>query len=168
MSEVSLIWCHGSESQPWGNKSTSLADVANAAGLSMEAPDFQELPNADDRVNLLTERLLEIETPTILAGSSMGGYVAAAAAKNENVLGLFLLAPAFYLPGYAIHVFSGLPKFVTIIHGWEDEVVPVENSIRFAKLHKADLHILNDGHRLENRMVDINSLFAHFLATVKP
>ena len=168
MSDTGLIWCHGAQSQPWGAKSKSLADTASAAGLSMDAVDFQEIPDADDRVALLVEKLKSTGKPTILAGSSMGGYVACAAAKQTDVLGLFLLAPAFYLSGYATHVFSGLPKTISIIHGWNDDVVPVDNSIRFAKLHKANLHILKDGHRLKNSTPDINLIFAHFLETVKP
>jgi alpha-beta hydrolase superfamily lysophospholipase len=134
----------------------------------MEALDFQDISNADDRVSLLVKKLDEIGRPTILAGSSMGGYVACAAAKQANIVGLFLLAPAFYLPGYAVHVFSGLPKNITVIHGWNDNVVPVENSFRFAKLHKANLHILKDEHRLESSTPNINLIFEHFLETVKP
>jgi len=167
MSDISLIWCHGSQSQPWGNKSKLLADTAAAAGFTMDALDFQEIPNADDRVAHLVDTLAEIGKPAILAGSSMGGYVASAASKQANVLGLFLLAPAFYLPGYDMHVFSGMPQTISVIHGWRDDVVPVENSIRFAKLHKASLHILDDEHRLEESTPDIGPLFAHFLETIK-
>ncbi|MBI9079445.1 MAG: alpha/beta fold hydrolase [Pseudodesulfovibrio sp.] len=166
MNNACLIWCHGSQSQPWGNKSKSLADTASAAGLSMDALDFQDMPNADDRVTLLVDKVKSIGRPAILAGSSMGGYVACAASKDANILGLFLLAPAFYLPNYDRHVFSGLPKNISMVHGWNDNVIPVENSIRFSKLHKANLHILNDDHRLENSTGIINHLFVHFLKSI--
>lgn len=166
MTDVSLIWCHGSQSQPWGEKSKSLADVAQSAGMTMDAVDFQDLENPDQRVDRLLEKIGD-STPAILVGSSMGGYVASAAAKQANVIGLFLLAPAFYFPGYAVHVFSGLPKTISVVHGWEDDVVPVDNSIRFSKLHKADLHILADGHRLSDSIPEIGVLFAHFLENVK-
>jgi alpha-beta hydrolase superfamily lysophospholipase len=36
----------------------------------------------------------------VLMGSSMGAYVATVAAETIKPSGLFLLAPAFYLPGY--------------------------------------------------------------------
>ena len=98
----------------------------------------------------------------------MGGYVACAAARHKDVIGLFLLAPAFYLPGYDMHVFSGLPKAISVIHGWNDSVVPVENSIRFAKRHKANLHILDDNHTLEESTEVLCALFARFLETLKP
>lgn len=166
MTDVRLIWCHGSLSQPWGTKSKGLAETAKAAGLTMDAVDFQDLDNPDQRVERLVETLADSKEPVILAGSSMGGYVASAAARQISPLGLFLLAPAFYLPGYGTHVFSGLPSTVSIIHGWQDDVVPVDNSIRFAGQHRAALHLLNDDHRLSNSLPDINSLFSHFLNTV--
>jgi pimeloyl-ACP methyl ester carboxylesterase len=163
MSDIRLIWCHGSLSQPWGSKSQSLANIATTAGLTMEGIDFQDLDNPDERVDKLVGILSESEAPAILCGSSMGGYVAAAAARHTTPLGLFLLAPAFYLQGYDIHVFSGLPKTITVVHGWQDDVVPVDNSIRFAKQHQAELHILPDGHRLSESMDTLGTLFSHFL-----
>ncbi|MDC0336002.1 alpha/beta fold hydrolase [Pseudodesulfovibrio sp.] len=166
MTDIRLIWCHGSLSQPWGDKSKALADIAKGHGLTMDAVDFQDLENPDERVQRLVGKLNETTHPAILVGSSMGGYVASAAAKQADVLGLFLLAPAFYFPGYDVHVFSGLPQAISVVHGWDDDVVPVENSIRFAKLHKADLHILPDGHRLSESLGAIGSLFNHFLTTV--
>lgn len=168
MNNPRLIWCHGSLSQPWGAKSKELADVAQAMGMAMEAPDFQDLENPDQRVERLVAKLKESDAPTLIAGSSMGGYVASAAARHADVAGLFLLAPAFYFKGYDVHVFSGLPKPISIVHGWEDDVVPVENSIRFAGLHKATLHIVPDGHRLSGSIDTIGTLFAHFLTPFAP
>lgn len=165
MNDVRLIWCHGSLSSPWGAKSTALAQAAKEAGLTMEGPDFQDQEDPDQRVERLLSILAEQDGPAILAGSSMGGYVAAAAAAKCDVRGLFLLAPAFYLPGYAVHVFSGLPDAVTVIHGWDDDVVPAENSIRFARRHSARLHLLPDGHRLSESVEEIVPLFTRFLAT---
>jgi len=163
MSDVKLIWCHGSLGQPWGTKSTALAKAAKELGLTMEAPDFRETENPDDRVTMLLDLLKDSDQPVILAGSSMGGYVTTAAAKSCEISGLFLLAPAFYLPGYDVHVFSNLPEKVTVVHGWSDEVVPVENSIRFAKGHKATLHIIDDDHRLQHSTETLCSLFTNFL-----
>lgn len=167
MNDIRLIWCHGSLSQPWGAKSKGLAEVAQQSGLTMDAIDFQDLDDPDLRVERLVEKLGASDSPTILVGSSMGGYVASAAAKHSNVLGLYLLAPAFYLPGYKVHVFSGLPETITVVHGWDDDVVPAENSIRFSKQHKADLHLLPDGHRLSESLPTLGVLFANFLSKIK-
>ena len=37
---------------------------------------------------------------------------------------------------------------MTIVHGWRDDVIPVENSVRYAKQYNAALHILDGDHRL--------------------
>lgn len=166
MSDFSLIWCHGSLAEPWGAKSKALAETAKNLGLDMEAPDFRETENPDERVAQLAKLLEQSKKPAILAGSSMGGYVAAAAARNADVPGLFLLAPAFYFPGYDVHVFSGLPQTITVVHGWNDDVVPVENSIRFAKGHRADLHVFHDDHRLQGSHEKLCFLFENFLKAV--
>jgi len=164
MPDCRLLWCHGSLSQPWGTKSLALADVAGEFDLTMEGPDFSDLADPDERVERLVSILAEDDRPAILAGSSMGGYVAAAAALRARIPALFLLAPAFYLPGYAVHVFPSLPGRVTVVHGWNDDVVPPDNAIRFARTHKATLHVLDDGHRLEASAETLCILFARFLA----
>ncbi len=45
--------------------------------------------------------------------------------------------------------------------------MPVDNSIRFAGQHKANLHILPDEHRLSESVNTIGTLFAHFLDSLK-
>lgn len=164
MTDARLIWCHGYLSRPWGAKSLALAETAKGFGLTMEGPDFSDLENPDLRAELLAGMLEGDDRPAILAGSSMGAYVAATA--GERAAGLFLLAPAVYLPGYAVHVFSNLPGRVTVIHGWDDETVPVDNGIRFARTHRADLHVLADNHRLERSTPELCALFARFLTDV--
>ncbi len=45
----------------------------------------------------------------------------------------------------------------------EKDVVPVENSIRFAKSSKANLHILNSDHGLTDNLDNINCIFENFI-----
>ena len=52
---------------------------------------------------------------------------------------------------------------IAIVHGWNDDVVPVENSIRFAKECNASLHILDADHRLTASIDDINGLLTQFI-----
>jgi hypothetical protein len=44
--------------------------------------------------------------------------------------------------------------------------VPVDNSIRFAKLHKCTLHVLDSDHRLTSSIEEICELLDDFLARV--
>jgi fermentation-respiration switch protein FrsA (DUF1100 family) len=50
-----------------------------------------------------------------------------------------------------------------MVHGWRDDVVPVEHSLRWAREHRAALHIFESDHRLQDRIREINFLFEHFL-----
>lgn len=94
----------------------------------------------------------------------MGGYVSAVASKDMSFAGLFLLAPAFYLPGYAVQDLALGSSKAMVVHGWRDDVVPVQNSIRFAQQHRCDLHLMDGDHRLNEALPKIEPLFAMFLA----
>lgn len=166
MKQAYLCWAHGLDAEPWGAKSKALADEAKKVDLELDALDFRGISSPDERVEKLKDHLSGEKRPVILAGSSMGGYVSAAVAQDIPLAGLFLVAPAFYLPGYQKHVFFNLPERIEVVHGWKDEVVPVENSIRFAKLHGASLHVLGGDHRLTGRADDVAALFGRFLSTL--
>jgi fermentation-respiration switch protein FrsA (DUF1100 family) len=89
--------------------------------------------------------------------------VSVAGSSLLQARGMFLLAPALYMPGY--DKFSPRPAHcpTTIVHGWRDEVVPVDNSIRFAKEQKATLHVVDSDHQLLDQIRAINHFFAYFL-----
>jgi pimeloyl-ACP methyl ester carboxylesterase len=53
-----------------------------------------------------------------------------------------------------------------IVHGWHDAVVPVDNSIRWAREHRAALHILDSDHRLEDQIGEICILLRSFLTAL--
>ena len=55
---------------------------------------------------------------------------------------------------------------MTIVHGWRDEVVPVENSIRYAREQSATLHIIDADHRMQDQIALINYLFEYFLVSL--
>jgi pimeloyl-ACP methyl ester carboxylesterase len=96
----------------------------------------------------------------------MGGHVSAAAAGVLASRGLFLLAPAFYMPGYEQYTPQEVDCPTAIVHGWHDAIVPVENSIRWAREHQAALHLLNSDHRLEDQIQAICGLLRAFLTAL--
>lgn len=164
MTKPVLHWTHGKDSAPWSNKSEALRDLARKRGLEMEALDFSGVENPDERTAMLVEHLRGRPGPIVLVGSSMGGYVSVAACRELEVAGLFLLNPALYLsPGYRHTEFAWLNTPATVLHGWSDDVVPVENAYRFARTHAASLHVLDGGHRLLSRLPQICRLFEGFL-----
>lgn len=158
-----ICFSHGQESGPWGTKIRALADVAREAGWSVESLDYQGMADPQARVAKLLEYCHGRSGAIALAGSSMGGYVAAAVAAQLPVRGLFLLAPAFYVPGYEQYVPAPPSCPATIVHGWRDDVVPWESSVRFAARSRIRLLLLNGDHRLTANLPEIAAIFRQFL-----
>ena len=161
---LTVVFSHGKESGPWGRKITAMAALARDLGLAVESVDYRGMEDPAERVEKLVTAAARIQKPLVLVGSSMGGHVSAAAAGRLRPRGLFLLAPAFYMPGFEAYTPRDVPCPTAIVHGWHDDIVPVENSIRWAREHHAALHVLNSDHRLEDRIEAICSLLKSFLA----
>jgi pimeloyl-ACP methyl ester carboxylesterase len=162
-SSGTVVFSHGKESGPWGSKITAMAVVVRTHGWAVESVDYRGLDDPGDRVRKLIGVGKELKEPLVLVGSSMGGHVAAAAAGELGARGLFLLAPAFYMAGYEEYTPQDVACPTAIVHGWHDVIVPVENGIRWAREHRAALHVLNSDHRLEDQIEAICLLLRAFL-----
>jgi len=159
----SVYFNHGRDSHPWATKITQLAKVAQAKGFSVESLDYTGILDPDQRVQILLDSAKTDIRPLILVGSSMGGYVATVASEILKPQGLFLMAPAVYMQGYAVQDPCPSAEIIFIIHGWNDELIPVEHSIRFARKHQAHLHLVKSDHRLIDQLATIEWLFRRFL-----
>ena len=159
-----IVFAHGKESGPWGSKIARLADIARGCGAQVMSPDYSDLHAPEDRVARLVGLELPAHTDLILVGSSMGAYVSAVASTTLRPRGLFLLAPAVGLPGYAplpeLHA-----QYFSIVMGWRDELIPVANVVALASTHRASLHLLDAGHRLVEVLDTTAELFKRFLET---
>jgi len=158
-----VVFAHGKESGPWGSKITAMAEVVRGLTLEVESVDYRGLDDPADRVRKLIGVCGGFKEPVVLVGSSMGGHVSAAAAAQVHPRGLFLLAPAFYMAGYEEYTPQEVACPTVIVHGWHDAIVPVENSIRWAREHRAALHVLDSDHRLEDQIPAICELLREFL-----
>jgi pimeloyl-ACP methyl ester carboxylesterase len=157
---------HGLESGPWGDKITRLAEIARARGLRAESIDYSGIRDANRRVEMLLASDAGRHRPLVLVGSSMGSYVAAVASASLRPKGLFLLAPAFYVPGFPIQEPAPHADEVALVHGWKDDLIPVENSLRYARKFEASLHLVDSDHRLSSQLPLIASIFDAFLNKV--
>ena len=163
MSGASVVFSHGKESGPWGSKITAMAEVARSLGMAVESVDYRGIEDPAARVEKLVAAAAKLSGPKVLVGSSMGGHVSAAAAPRVAPMGLYLLAPAFYMPGLEARTPHEISCPVAIVHGWRDQVVPVDHSIRWAREHRAALHILDSEHRLEDQIAAVCGLLRAFL-----
>ena len=143
-----------------------MAEAVRALGCRAESVDYQGIADPTERVDKLVAECADVREPLLLVGSSMGGHVATAAAESVGAAGLFVLAPAFFMPGFESLTPSAPDMPISIVHGWRDDVVPVENSIRFAEACRANLHILDAGHRLTECIDDINELLTRFIESL--
>lgn len=152
-----MVFSHGKESGPWGSKITKMAEHAKSLGdYKIHSIDYQDLTTPAQRVERLVNYAQDLKGEIIFVGSSMGGYVSIVASTQIPIKGLLLLAPAFYLKGYEIQQPSTPCKNTIIIHGWNDDIVPYQNSVKFAQQHKDKLVLVDDGHRLSQSDVVLN------------
>ncbi|MDH4125622.1 MAG: alpha/beta fold hydrolase [Gammaproteobacteria bacterium] len=163
---TTVVFSHGQESGPWGTKIRAMSEMVMKLGCAVQSIDYQGIADPAARVEKLLTEAAVIDDPLVLVGSSMGGHVATAAAAVLKARGLFVLAPAYFIPGYEELTPTPPELPICIVHGWNDEVVPVENSIRFAASCNAELHILNSDHRLTANIDEINYYLQRFIETV--
>ncbi len=163
---TTIVFSHGKESGPWGTKIRSMAERVRELGCAVVSIDYQGMDDPAARVAKCIRECAEIDDEIVLVGSSMGGHVATAAAPEVGALGLFVLAPAYFMSGYEALTPPPPEMPICIVHGWHDEIVPVANSIRYARQCSAGLHLVDGDHRLTANLDDINEYLEHFLKKI--
>ena len=159
-----VCFAHGKESGPWGTKITFLAERARARGFDVTSPDYSGSHDPKARVKQLLALAPSANT-LVLVGSSMGAYVSAMACEALKPAALFLMAPALYFEGWDEEP-AGCPALTAVVHGWRDEIVPVDRALRFARPRRAALHLLDSGHTLNDRLPELGLLFDKLLEDV--
>ncbi|MEJ2519337.1 MAG: alpha/beta fold hydrolase [Desulfuromonadales bacterium] len=163
MQNLTVIFAHGRESGPWGTKIRALARVAEAHGSRVVSRDDRGTRDPEQRAAAMIAEARLVEGPLVLVGSSMGGYVAAMTAAAVPLAGLFLMAPAIGMPGYASPSPEPRTDRISIVHGWDDEVVPFDKVMAYARDRRAWLHIVPAGHTLVEQLDWLTHLFRIFL-----
>ncbi|MFT4196870.1 MAG: hypothetical protein QM601_02995 [Pseudoxanthomonas sp.] len=169
------ILSHGFESGPDATKVAALAQVAEAAGWSCERPDYTDLDGMREvselgDVGARLARLKQLAAaaaargPLLLAGSSLGAYVSAQVALQVPVVGLFLMAPPVALGRLPALDAPQVP--VSVVHGWDDELIPARAVVEWAQARRAQLLLVNDGHRLAAHIETTAQAFAQLLAAL--
>ena len=162
-----LILSHGLHSSPDATKVSALAAVAEPLGFSCVRPDYRDLDASGDprRIGERIARLLAHApkaAPVILAGSSMGAFISGLASLELNCVGLFLMALPVEIPGFARR-FDAARVPTMLIHGWSDELCPVDAAIAFARTRADEIVLVRDDHRLSNHVEFVAACFQRFL-----
>ena len=167
------ILSHGFESGPQAAKVTALAQAAQAAGWTCERPDYTDL-DCMRQVSVVGDvggrlaRLKQLATaaaargPLVLAGSSLGAYISAQVVLQVPVAGLFLLAPPTVMGPMPALDAPQVP--VSVVHGWDDELIPVATVLAWAQARRARLLLVNDTHALSAHVQTAAQAFVQLLA----
>lgn len=169
------ILSHGFESGPDATKVTALADVAERLGWTHERPDYTDLDARRDISSLgdvpaRLERLRGLAQaaasrgPLVLAGSSLGAYIAGRISLEVPVRGLFLMAPPTTMG--PLPALDAAPVPISIIHGWNDELIAAHLVVDWAQARRARLLMVDDAHRLSAHVEASAEAFGHLLASL--
>jgi pimeloyl-ACP methyl ester carboxylesterase len=145
---MQVVFLHGLETGPHGAKFHAL----QATAPHLLAPDCEGIFDIDERLAII-ERELGGKSGLLLVGSSFGGLAAVLFASRhpEVVSGCVLCAPA--VQHLDLARLAQLPAETVIIHGRQDDVVPLSASealaARFAGVR---LLVVEDGHRLASSL----------------
>jgi predicted alpha/beta-hydrolase family hydrolase len=164
-----VILSHGSDTGPDATKVSVLAKVAESLGWTTERPDYRDddqlghAESIEPRIARLHQRIAASHTPPVLVGSSMGAFVSGLASLEVPVAGLFLLATPTLIPGSDLAFDVRLDVPTLMIHGWHDDVCPLDEIYEFAGRRELPLLVLDDDHRLSAHVDAISRQFGFFL-----
>jgi alpha/beta superfamily hydrolase len=169
------ILSHGFESGPDATKVTALAEVAGRLGWSCERPDYTEFDARHDAGELgdVAARVRKLHAiaqaaatrgPLVLAGSSLGAWISGHVSLQVPVAGLFLMAPPIRLDN--AHPFDAADAPTSIVHGWDDELIPALDVVAWARSRNARLLMVDDSHRLSSHVEASAAAFAALLESL--
>jgi len=140
---ISVQFAHGLEGSPHGRKARVLAEHFDAFTPGLDTSDFEACVRLHGEV-------LQTRRCDVLVGSSFGGAVAATLVARGQWTGpTLLLAPAVRRRGLALWLDPPAPLW--IVHGEQDDVVPLEDSVALERANRkagARLIVVEDGHAL--------------------
>lgn len=169
------ILSHGFESGPDATKVTALAEAAETLGWTHERPDYTDL-DAKREVTELGDvparlrRLLGLAQtaaargPLVLAGSSLGAYISGLVSLQVPIAGLFLMAPPIRM-GAAPELDASIVP-TSVLHGWNDELIPAQHVVDWAHRRRARLLMVDDSHRLSAHVEASAKAFAELLRSL--
>jgi alpha/beta superfamily hydrolase len=176
MSRGHCILSHGFESGPHATKVTALAEAAERLGWTHERPDYthcdgcrhvSELGDVEARQAqlLALARDRARHGPLVLAGSSLGAYISARVSLDVRPVALFLMAPPTVMGPLPALDAAEVPT--SVIHGWDDELIPAQRVADWAHARRARLLLVDDTHRLERHVQASADAFAQLLQSLE-
>ena len=73
------------------------------------------------------------------------------------------LQQEYQVPECQAQKYDNIKTKIEIIHGWSDDIIPVEHSIKYAEQTQCTLHLIDGDHRLNSSLHQVIELFNVFL-----
>jgi predicted esterase YcpF (UPF0227 family) len=174
-----LYYIHGYLSSPDGDKATLFTDQLQAKAIKYRDVPPEKLVIADCLTQIQKE--ISDDEQAILIGSSLGGFLAAKTAHLKSIAKLILINPAIIPPTVDISTIDDMPhrilkdmqdetlflkkisSDITILVGTNDDLVPNDWSIEFAKAQQATIQFFRDDHRFSNHLHQLPSIIKHLI-----
>jgi len=164
-----LYYLHGYLSGPNSAKGKLLQEQLGAIPIEYNQGSPENV-KVDEALALIAEALLNDPQP-ILIGSSFGGFLAAEATLQSDLIKtIILLNPAIIPADVDTRALSGMPRCllqrmqdrrlfgvkmkakVFILMGTRDEVIPSDWVLGFAKAQQATIRFLDDDHAFAGKI----------------
>jgi predicted esterase YcpF (UPF0227 family) len=175
-----LYYLHGYQSSPHGEKATLFKKTLQAIPIPYRTGSAEDLI-ISQCLNRISENIKD-DPDVVLIGSSLGGLLAASIAlTHQNVHRLILLNPAIIPPKTDLHTIKDMPlrilkdmvdpklftekipARVIIVRGTQDDVVPDQWILCFAKAQNATLQLYDDDHRFSKNLQKLPDIISELL-----
>lgn len=178
--DYKLFYIHGYLSEPNSTKGVLFNDKLDAQAIKYRdcEPQYLKISACVKRIN----DFIKGENNVVLIGSSLGGLLAAKAGMDNNqIKHLILLNPAIIPPDVDIDKISDMPKGILIemkdpdlfdkkikseiliLLGTNDDVVPNNWGIYFAKKQNATVKFLDDDHSFSYNINQLPKIIGKYL-----
>jgi len=175
-----LYYIHGYQSSPDGNKGTLLKERLNVKAIKYRDCKPENLVISDCLKRI--SNVIKNDENVVLIGSSLGGFLAASTAIDRlNIKKIILLNPAIIPPSTNLDIIQGMPMNIlrdivdrrlfekkisadiTILRGTEDDMVPDEWVLEFAKAQEATLIFYHDDHVFSKNLAKLPSIISEIV-----
>ena len=179
MNHSGMFYIHGYLSSPDGAKGSLLKSSLDIKPIKYRDCEPEDLV-ISSCIDEIKKELKNISNP-ILIGSSLGGFLAVKTALTEDISTLILLNPAIMPTDVDITKIDDMPSSILkdmiypdlfqkriqariiIFIGTKDTVVPNRWGIEFAKAQEAEVHFLDDDHRLSKNLENLPEMIKKVL-----
>ena len=175
-----LYYIHGYKSSPDGSKGIMFKEKLNAKAIKYRDCKPEDIV-ISDCLRRIAENIKH-DKNAVLIGSSLGGFLAAKTAlENPNVKQIILLNPAVIPQSTDLSTIKDMPMSILvdmkdeglfnekldaeifIFAGTEDEIVPSNWVLEFARLQEATVRFLHDDHRFTHNIDRLPYLITNIL-----